>query len=90
MASDQGRSAKEECIPPSQQRGEINELGELVDQIIEPGGADLRKKGDGSRDAILKIIAGILGIGLDDLKEEITKNGKKNSSVLSSHLPFLP
>jgi len=67
MTSDQGKPSSNECIPLAARR-EINELGQITDQRVEPGGADLRKNRDGQKDALLKIISGILGVGLDDLK----------------------
>ncbi|HEY1629951.1 MAG TPA: TIR domain-containing protein [Rhizomicrobium sp.] len=34
---------------------------------IEPLAADFRREGDGTRSAVLKLVAGIIGIGLDEL-----------------------
>ncbi|HPE30766.1 MAG TPA: toll/interleukin-1 receptor domain-containing protein [Parvularculaceae bacterium] len=60
-----GREA-EECFPPAL-RFRVDESGEITDEPAEPIAADARAKGDGRRDAKLKLIAGLLGVKLDDL-----------------------
>jgi tetratricopeptide (TPR) repeat protein len=37
--------------------------------LPEPLAADLRERGDGKRNAMLKIAAGLIGVGIDDLKQ---------------------
>ncbi len=51
-----GSSYEDECFPPA-----------LVQGGVEPLAADLRSGGDGRRGTCRKLIAGILGISLDDL-----------------------
>ncbi|MFZ5616517.1 MAG: TIR domain-containing protein [Pseudomonadota bacterium] len=60
-----GREA-EECFPPAL-RFQLGENGELTDAPAEPLAADARENGDGKRYALLKVAAGMLGVGLDDL-----------------------
>ena len=42
--------------------------GNLTGQRTEPIAADVRPQGDGKADAKLKLVAGLLGVGLDELK----------------------
>ena len=60
-----GREA-EECFPPAL-RFHSDERGEITGEPAEPIAADARADGDGKRYAILKLAAGLLGVGLDDL-----------------------
>ncbi len=55
----------DECIPPALRAArEANDGAHLP----EPIAADARPQGDGKADALLKLIAGMLGLGLDDLR----------------------
>lgn len=56
----------EECFPPAL-RFRVDERGEITSEPAEPIAADARKQGDGRRYAVLKLAAGLLGVGLDDL-----------------------
>jgi tetratricopeptide (TPR) repeat protein len=60
-----GREA-EECFPPAV-RFAVGEDGQLTDVPAEPIAADLRPGGDGKRLAKLKLVAGLLGVGLDEI-----------------------
>lgn len=60
-----GREA-EECFPPAL-RQKYDRRGRPTGKRAEPLAADLRKEGDGRRLGFLKIVAGMLGLGLDDL-----------------------
>ncbi len=57
----------EECFAPAL-RYQLGADGELSDVPAEPIAADLRPGKDGKLDAKLKLISGLLGVGLDDLK----------------------
>ena len=56
-------------MPSLAVRRKVDEQGELIDEIDEPGAADLRETGDGEKNALLKIVAGLLGLGLDEIKQ---------------------
>ncbi len=43
--------------------------GELIDEPAEPIAADARSGKDGKSDALLKLVAGIIGVGFDALKQ---------------------
>ncbi len=56
----------EECFPPALV-AKYNRRGKPTGQKTEPLAADLREGKGGRRLGFLKIVAGILGVGLDDL-----------------------
>lgn len=60
-----GREA-EECFPPAL-RHRYDKRGRPTARRAEPLAADLRDNRDGRRTGLLKIVAALLGIGLDDL-----------------------
>jgi hypothetical protein len=66
-ASDKGRETKWECLPRSI-RFEVAPGGVLTDRRTEPLAADARPNKDGWTGACLKLVAGILGVGFDDLR----------------------
>ncbi len=55
-----------ECFPPAL-RFKIGPDGKLTDQHEEPIAADARPQGDGKDTARLKLIAGMLGLGFDEI-----------------------
>jgi tetratricopeptide (TPR) repeat protein len=56
----------EECLPHAL-RQKYDRRGRPTGRRAEPLAADLREGGDGRRLGFLKIVAGVLGLGLDDL-----------------------
>lgn len=68
MAHDITHSKGQECLPLAVRR-KVDGEGNLLDEIDEPGAADLREAKDGEKDALLKIVAGMLGLGLDEIKQ---------------------
>lgn len=66
-ASDIAGQAEQECFPHAL-RYRLGSNGELSEQRSEPIAADAREGKDGKRNALLKLIAGILGVGFDALK----------------------
>lgn len=66
IAGGEPGSAGNECFPLAL-RYQFDESGKLTDTPAEPIAADLRPGKDPKRAAILKILAGMLGIGLDEL-----------------------
>ncbi len=57
-----------ECFPPAI-RFAVNSAGELTGTRVEPIAADARSGNDARKDCLLKLIAGILGVGFDELKQ---------------------
>ena len=66
-ADDTGAPA-EECFPPSL-RVHFDGRGRPTTTKTEPIAADLREEGDGRRMGLLKLAAGMLGVGLDELAQ---------------------
>lgn len=65
-ASAMSGRADDECFPPAL-RVQLDKDGGETALPAEPLAADAREDGDGKRFALLKVAAGILGVGLDDL-----------------------
>ena len=67
-AEDKPDSTSQECFPPAvrYQLGPDTELSEIR---TEPIGADARPAADGKTNAKLKLIAGLLGVNYDELKQ---------------------
>ena len=71
-----GREA-EECLPPAL-RTHYDRRGRPTRKVAEPLAADLRDSGDGRRNGLLKLIAGMTGVGLDDLvQREATRRHRR-------------
>lgn len=71
-----GREA-EECFPPAL-RYKYDRRGHQTTKRAEPLAADFREAGEGRRRAFLKLIAGMLGVGLDDLvQREQTRHHRR-------------
>ena len=65
------------CFPPAlRYRRESTTIGER----IEPIAADLRPRGDGRRMARLKLLAGMLGVGLDEL---VRRDAQRRQRVMA-------
>ena len=56
----------EECFPEAL-RFALTPGGEAKGEALEPIAADLRPQGDGKRLATLKLVAGMVGVGVDEL-----------------------
>jgi len=62
------RDPADECYPEAL-RFEVDDSGSLTDQpAAEALGADVRPGQDGRRSALLKLIAGVAGLGVDELR----------------------
>ena len=79
-ATDRGR-AEEECFPQSI-RFDVNAANAPVQ--VEPIAADLRPEGDGRERAFLKIVAGLLGVGFDDLYQREKRRQKRRQMMLAA------
>ncbi|HET7604520.1 MAG TPA: toll/interleukin-1 receptor domain-containing protein [Sphingomicrobium sp.] len=71
FASDMPGREKEECFPPAL-RFKYDRRGHRTAKRAEPLAADFRDGGEGKRIAFLKLVAGMLGIGLDELVQRET------------------
>lgn len=57
-----------ECFPKAV-RFQLDREGEISDEPAEPIAADAREGKDGKRNALLKLIAGIIGVPFDELRQ---------------------
>ena len=76
-----GREA-EECFPAAL-RVEYDQRGRPTRRRAEPIAADLREHRDGRQGGLLKIIAGMLGVGLDDLVQRETHRRNRRMALLA-------
>jgi tetratricopeptide (TPR) repeat protein len=80
-----GREAQE-CFPPAL-RQKYDRRGRPTGKRAEPLAADLRDEGDGRRMGFLKLVAGMLGVGLDDLvQREQTRRQRRMAWVAAASL----
>jgi tetratricopeptide (TPR) repeat protein len=82
-ASADPRLARLECFP----RALIHKLdadGQLTEERSEPIAADVRPQKDRKHDALLKLLAGMLGIGLDELKRREARRRQRRMLALVS------
>lgn len=64
--------ADTDCFPPAL-RIRFDNQGRRLDGPTEPVAADVREHADGKRLAVQKMIAGLLNVGLDDLRQRETQ-----------------
>jgi tetratricopeptide (TPR) repeat protein len=77
FASDIAGREAEECFPPAL-RQKFDRRGRPTGKRAEPLAADLRDEGEGRRTGFLKLVAGMLGVGLDDLvQREATRRHRR-------------
>ena len=77
-----GREA-EECFPPAL-REKFDRKGQATGKRAEPIAADLRERRDGREAGKLKLIAGMLGLGLDDLVRREQQRRQKRLTYIAA------
>ncbi len=77
------RPELEECFPAAL-RYKLGADGELSDVRAEPIAADVREGKDGKADAKLKIIAGMLGVGFDALRQREQQRRQRRLAAIAS------
>lgn len=81
-ASDSGvAQAEEECFPEAL-RYRVDG-GALTGERTEPIAADARKGKDGSQHALLKLVAGILGVRFDELRRRDLERAARRRNVIA-------
>jgi hypothetical protein len=73
----------QECFP----RALVHRMGadgNLTEERSEPIAADIRPGRDSRSDAKLKLVAGMLGVGLDDLKQRDTQRRNRRLAMLAA------
>jgi tetratricopeptide (TPR) repeat protein len=83
FASDDPDRAGDECFPQAL-RTRFDSRGRPTTQRAEPLAADLRDSGDGRRMGLLKTIAGMLGVGLDELAQREAHRRHKRMMILTA------
>ena len=77
-----GREA-EECLPPAL-RVRYDRRGRPTPKRAEPLCTDLRENRDGKRLGLLKLVAGMLAVGLDDLVQRETVRRQRRLAILAA------
>jgi tetratricopeptide (TPR) repeat protein len=76
-----------ECFPPAL-RFKLRPDGQITEEYEEPIAADAREQGDGKEIAKQKVVAGLLGLGLDEIvrRAELAKKryGRVRNSIISA------
>jgi hypothetical protein len=72
--------AARECFPPAI-RFKLDATGELTSELAEPIAADARPEADGREIAKQKIVAGLLGVGLDEIMGRAERARKRRNRV---------
>jgi len=82
MSEVPGREA-EECLPKAL-RFKYDRRGRPTTKRAEPLAADLREPGEARRIGFLKLVAGMLGVGLDDLVQRDTVRRHQRMAILAA------
>ena len=86
FASDMAGRETEECFPPAL-RYKYDRRGHQTTKRAEPLAADFRLDGEGRRLAFLKLVAGMLGVGLDELvRREQTRRHRRMAWLAAASL----
>ena len=83
FASDDPETSADECFPPAL-RTRFDARGRPTGQRAEPLAADLRESGDGRRMGLLKTIAGMLGVGLDELAQREAHRRYRRMTIVTA------
>jgi tetratricopeptide (TPR) repeat protein len=83
FASDIPGREDEECFPPAL-RFKYDRRGHRTAKRAEPLAADFREGGEGKRLAFLKLVAGMLGVGLDELVQRETTRRNRRLGMLAA------
>lgn len=82
-AGDCHAAMDEECFPPSLKL-RFDAGGHALDVPAEPIAADIRPGKDGRRLALLKLVAGLTGVGLDDLAQRDAQRRMRQMAVIAT------
>ena len=83
FASDIAGREGEECLPPAL-RQTYDRRGRPTAKRAEPLAADLRDDRDGKRLGLLKLAAGMLGVGLDELVQRETLRRQRRLAIVAA------
>jgi len=74
---------KEECFPATL-RFNVDADGNLTKNPAEPLAADIRAQGDGKRLGLLKLVSGMIGVGLDEIVQRDMRRGRKRVMAITA------
>jgi tetratricopeptide (TPR) repeat protein len=83
FASEISNHEADECLPPAL-RIRYDHRGRPTTKRAEPLCADLRENRDGKRLGFLKLVAGMLGVGLDDLVQREVVRRQRRFAIVSA------
>lgn len=83
FASDNPETADKECFPAAL-RFHFDRRGRPTSERAEPIAADLRDEADGRQMGLLKIAAGMMGVGLDDLAQREAQRWRRRLYAISA------
>lgn len=83
FASDNPETADRECFPAAL-RVHFDRRGRPTTERAEPIAADLRDEADGRQMGLLKIAAGMMGVGLDDLAQREAQRWRRRLYAISA------
>jgi eukaryotic-like serine/threonine-protein kinase len=83
FASEVEGREKEECFPPAL-RQKYDRRGRPTGKRAEPLAADFRVDGEARRTGFLKLVAGMLGVGLDELVQRETTRRNRRLGYLAA------
>jgi tetratricopeptide (TPR) repeat protein len=83
FASEMPGRQDEECFPPAL-RYKYDRRGHRTTKRAEPLAADFREGGEGRRIAFLKLVAGMLGVGLDELVQRDQTRRQRRLAILAA------
>jgi tetratricopeptide (TPR) repeat protein len=72
-----------ECFPPAL-RFDVGPDGSLTSVPAEPVAADAREIADGRELAKLKVVAGLLGVGLDEIRKRAARTARRRAIALGT------
>ncbi len=77
------QNPEEECFPEALKYA-MGADGELSDTVVEPLAADARDVGDGKSLALLKILSGMAGLGLDELVQRDLQRARRRVTGITA------
>jgi tetratricopeptide (TPR) repeat protein len=82
FASEHPGQERDECLPPAL-RTRYDRRGRPTGKRADPLAADLRDDQDGKRLGFLKVVAGLLGVGLDELVQRESLRRQKRMALVT-------
>lgn len=82
-ASDDPERQDEECFPPALRYG-VDSSGNLTQQRLEPIAADIRPGQDSRGIVLLRLVAGLVGVDFDSLRQRERIRRRKRLAIASS------